>query len=313
MKYRNSRKTVTEKRKAGGRWQLPSFPCKQRLGWLFLCFICLISVITCFYFIYKEWKADKIAKEQQEVLIAQIKNAQVSSDKPLQMPTAGIADLFEEIMNKDYEPVYSPVMLDEYKGLYKQNNDFIGWLSIEGTEIDYPVMQTPEDENYYLYRDFKKQDNKNGSLILDTDSVAGVGTAVSDYKNGTAPSSNLIIHGHTMKSGAMFGNLNLYQDKEYGLSHNIICFDSLYEKREYELIAVFYSQVYYESDEVFKFYKFFQADIQEEFDDWYHNIMELSLYDTGVKAEFGDEFITLSSCAYHVEDGRFVVVGKRIH
>ena len=106
--------------------------------------------------------------------------------------------------------------------------------------------------------------------------------------------------------------MNLYQDKEYGLSHNIICFDSLYEKREYELIAVFYSQVYYESDEVFKFYKFFQADTQEEFDDWYHNIMELSLYDTGVTAAFGDEFITLSSCAYHVEDGRFVVVGRRI-
>lgn len=116
-----------------------------------------------------------------------------------------------------------------------------------------------------------------------------------------------------MKSGAMFGNLDYYEDEQYGLSHSTICFGSLYEKKEYELIAVFYSQVYYQSEDVFKYYKFFQADTQEEFDDWYNNIMELSLYDTGVRAEFGDEFITLSCCAYHVEDGRFVVVGKRIH
>ena len=83
----------------------------------------------------------------------------------------------------------------------------------------------------------------------------------------------------------MFGNLKLYQDKEYGLSHNIICFDTLYEKREYELIAVFYSQVYYQSEDVFKYYNFFQADTQEEFDDWYSNIKVMSLYDTGVTAE----------------------------
>ena len=94
--------------------------------------------------------------------------------------------------------------------------------------------------------------------------------------------------------------------------HNIICFDSLYEEREYELPAVFYSQVYNKSDDVFKYYKFFQADTQEEFDDWYNNIKLMSLYDTGVEAEYGDEFITLSCCAYHVEDGRFVVVGRRI-
>ena len=115
-----------------------------------------------------------------------------------------------------------------------------------------------------------------------------------------------------MKSGEMFGNLKLYKDAEYGAEHHIICFDSLYEEREYELIAVFYSQVYYESDDIFKYYKFFQADTQEEFDDWYENIKEMSLYDTGVTAQFGDEFLTLSCCSYHVEDGRFVVVGKRM-
>lgn len=204
-----------------------------------------------------------------------------------------------------------PVMLPGYRSLYEMNSDIIGWLSVEGTKIDYPVMQTMEDECYYLTLDFYGEPNKNGCLIMDTDSTVGVGTADTDYAGGEPPSTNLIIHGHTMKSGEMFGDLPDYADKTYGLEHSVIRFDSLYEEREYELIAAFYSQVYYENEDVFKYYKFFQAETQEEFDDWYHNIKELSLYDTGVTAELGDEFITLSCCAYHVEDGRFVVVGRR--
>lgn len=206
----------------------------------------------------------------------------------------------------------SQEILPKYRELYQINPDLIGWLFIDGTVIDYPVMQTPEDESYYLKRNFYGQPNKNGCLILDTDSTAGTGTKACDYADGTAPSTNLIIHGHTMKSGEMFGNLQLYAEAEYGAEHRMICFDSLYEEREYELIAAFYSQVYYESDNVFKYYKFFQADTPEEFDDWYGHIKELSLYDTGVTAQYGDEFITLSCCSYQVEDGRFVVVGKRV-
>ena len=115
-----------------------------------------------------------------------------------------------------------------------------------------------------------------------------------------------------MKSGEMFGGLRKYQDPEYGKSHSRIVFSSLYEEREYELIAAFYSQVYYNTDQVFKYYHFFEAATQEEFDYWYENIKELSIYDTGVAAEFGDEFLTLNCCAYHVENGRFVVVAKRV-
>lgn len=228
----------------------------------------------------------------------------------------------EEKENKETEPISGSVssdeepvtyeILPEYQALYEQNDDMIGWLSIEDTNIDYPVMQTPEDEEYYLRLDFYGEENSNGCLIMDTDSVVGIGDKEHAYENGSAPSTNLIIHGHTMKSGEMFGKLSLYEDADYGGEHNIICFDSLYEHRRYELIAVFYSQVFYVDEDVFKYYKFFQADTQEEFDDWYNNIKEMSLYDTGVTAEFGDEFITLSCCSYQVEDGRFVVVGKRI-
>jgi len=203
-------------------------------------------------------------------------------------------------------------ILPDYTEIYQLNDDMIGWLTIEDTVIDYPVMQTPENEDYYIDKDFFNEKNKNGSLIMDTDSRVGTGTLAADYKDGTVPGTNLIIHGHTMQSGNMFGDLQSYKKEDYGLSHNRICFDSIYEKREYELISAFYSQVFYEDEDVFKFYDFFQADTEDEFNEWYGNIKELALYDTGATAEYGDEFITLTCCSYQVEDGRFVVVGKRI-
>ena len=187
-----------------------------------------------------------------------------------------------------------------YADSYLANDDMAGWLKIPDTVIDYPVMWTPEDENYYLYRGFNKAENKNGCLILDTDSSLDPLT------------TNLIIHGHNMKSGAMFGNLTDYEDKNYYEKHKQIILYTPECQRNYEVIAVFRSQVYKKSDKVFKFYKFFQADTEEEFLDFYDNIKALSIYDTGVSAEFGDHFITLSTCVYHVTNGRFVVIAKEV-
>lgn len=195
-----------------------------------------------------------------------------------------------------------PVVLTDnpYQDSFLANTDMAAWLKIEGTKIDYPVMWTPRDENYYLYRSFEGKDDNNGCLILDTDSSLDPLT------------TNLIIHGHNMRSGAMFGTLTDYEKQDFAREHNIITLYTKERERRYEVIAVFRSQVYRKTDQVFKFYKFFQADTQEEFDDFYQNIKALSLYDTEVTAEFGDNFITLSTCVYHVEQGRFVVVAKEI-
>lgn len=194
-----------------------------------------------------------------------------------------------------------PVLVQNpYADSFLANEDMAAWISIPGTNIDYPVMWTPEDEQYYLYRGFDGSSNKNGCLILDTDSCLDPLT------------TNLIIHGHNMKSGAMFGNLTDYESKDYYDEHKEIILYTEECERHYEIIAVFRSQVYKKTDEVFKFYKFFQADTQEEFDDFYQNIKALSEYDTGVTAEFGDNFLTLSTCVYHVEQGRFVVVAKEV-
>ena len=209
--------------------------------------------------------------------------------------------------------VGSAIMLTNMADNYSQNSDIIGWLTIDDTVIDYPVMQTMNDEEYYLYRDFNGNENSAGCLILDTDTQSGSGTLANEYRDGSAPTTNLIIHGHNMKNGSMFGNLDKFKNESYAKEHHIIKYSSLYEEREYEVISVFLSQVYLKSQtDVFKYYKFFNATNEEEFKDFYDNIKKLALFDTGVEAEYGDEFITLSVCAYHVENGRLVVVGRRI-
>lgn len=193
------------------------------------------------------------------------------------------------------EPYVSP-----YSDYFTKYPDIAAWFQIPDTIIDYPVMWTPEDETYYLYKHYDGSENINGSLLLDTDSSLSPLT------------TNLIIHGHNMKSGAMFGYLPMYEQFNYYEQHKEMLLYTPEGERTYEIIAVFRSQVFKKKDTCFKYYKFFQADTEEEFNDFYNNIKALSIYDTGVTAEFGDHFITLSTCVSHVENGRFVVVAKEI-
>ena len=192
------------------------------------------------------------------------------------------------------------VVLDKYKKLFSQNKSLIGWIKIDDTNIDYPVMQTVNNE-YYLDHNYNQQYDKNGSIFLDKDC---------DITN---PGSNMIIYGHHMKSGRMFGNLKLYSNKAYYEKHPIIQFDTIYEEGRYQIMYVFRSRIYNEDEIVFKYYQFFDASTPEEFDSHMNEMAKLSLYDTGVTAKYGDRLITLSTCDSSEQDGRFVVVAKKIN
>lgn len=191
------------------------------------------------------------------------------------------------------------VVLEKYKKLYSQNKSLIGWLKIDDTNIDYPVMQTVNNE-YYLDHNYTQEYDKNGSIFLDKDC---------DITN---PGTNMIIYGHHMKSGKMFGNLDKYSSKKYYDEHPVIQFDTIYEEGVYQIMYVFRSRVYNEDDIVFKYYQFLDAATPEEFDSTMQEMANLSLYDTGVTATYGDKLITLSTCDHAEEDGRFVVVAKKV-
>lgn len=192
------------------------------------------------------------------------------------------------------------VVLEKYKKLFSQNKSLIGWIKIDDTNIDYPVMQTVNNE-YYLDHNYNQQYDKNGSIFLDKDC---------DITN---PGCNMIIYGHHMKSGRMFGNLQLYSSKDYYEKHPYIQFDTIYEEGRYQVMYVFRSRIYNEDEIVFKYYQFFEASTPEEFDSHMNEMEKLSLYDTGVRANYGDKLITLSTCDNSEQDGRFVVVAKKIN
>lgn len=192
-----------------------------------------------------------------------------------------------------------PDILPEYKKIHQKNQKLIGWVKIDDTIIDYPVMQTVNNE-YYLDHNFNQEEDRNGCIFMDyqCDVIKGC--------------DNMILYGHHMKSGKMFGTLNKYSEESYYEEHPIIQFDTIYEKGKYQVMYVFRSKVYSEEDVTFKYYQFINAASEMEFNSYLNEMAALSLYDTGVVASYGDKLLTLSTCDYQEKKGRFVVVAKKI-
>lgn len=192
-------------------------------------------------------------------------------------------------------PTEEELILAEYAALAQENSDLAGWLWIEDTNIDYPVMHTPEDPEYYLRRSFEKKRAISGTLFLD-----GKCDPAGDYA---------IIYGHHMKDGSMFGDLDEYQNLEYAQAHPVIRFDTLDEVREYEVVTAFFSKIYRVNETgTFQYYQYTELPDQEAFQEYFDQIGKLALYDTGVEPAYGDRILVLSTCSYHTKNGRFVVV-----
>ncbi len=247
------------------------------------------------------------------------------------------------------------IPLPRYEELLRINPYVAGWLTIDGSTIDDPVVYTPKSQNYFLHRAIDGSNESRGTLFI-----------AIDWQDGY---NNTLIYGHNMKDGSGFGSLAKFADRSYGEDHPVIRFDTLYEEREYELYAAFYSQIdeeeleteddreskdqkleneaiakkeeqgesvtpaeltlndidlfrdfggvdiYREEKDMdngrFRYYYYTDLSDKADFDYYAENVKARALYDTGVEAEWGDEFITLSTCSYQVKNGRFIVVGVR--
>lgn len=190
-------------------------------------------------------------------------------------------------------------VLDKFSSIFAENSETVGWLKIEGTNIDYVVMQSPDDPEKYLHRDFYGNPSDNGTLFLD---------ARADIWS----SDNLIIYGHHMKSGDMFGLLENFSDENWWKDRKYITFDTMYEERTYEIVGVFYSRILAEGEAGFRYYDFINAADESEFNEYMDFIRIYRCYETGVDAVYGDQFLTLSTCEYSKVNGRFAVVAKLI-
>jgi len=211
--------------------------------------------------------------------------------------------LIEEIQKDNSEPQENieTEKMKKLKELQKVNSDIVGWIEIEDSKINYPVLQTT-DNDFYVRRNYKKEYSVEGSIFLDK-----------DY-NWDLPSTNLLIYGHNNRgSSEMFVDLMNYKEEEYYNTHKTIRFTTNKEDAEYEIIAVFLSRIFYKSEtDVFRYYYFINANNEEEFNDYIENSKKISLYDIEATAEYGDQLMTLLTCSYHTEDGRLAVVARKI-
>ena len=202
---------------------------------------------------------------------------------------------------KNYE-AYIPTEkhTKSFEELQKINPDVIGWIRVNDTNINYPVVQSVNEPNFYLKHKFDKTYSAYGCPY------------VQENCDVQKPSDNIIIYGHHMNDGSMFTGLMKYRNKSFWEGHKTITFDTLTDRHQYEVIAVFKTVVYTDSSDSFKYYEFTDAENAAEFDAYVAKCKELSLYDTGVSAEYGDKLISLSTCEYSRNNGRLVVVAKRV-
>lgn len=183
--------------------------------------------------------------------------------------------------------------------LKKEYKNIVGWIEIKDTHISYPVVQGKDNE-FYLTHNYKGGKAERGAIFLD-----------SGY-NWNIKGNNLMIYGHYMINNEMFTDLTKYVKEEYYKEHPIIRFTTENEDAEYDIIAVFRAKVYNKNNkDVFKYYNFMNSESEKEYNNFIKNIKKASIYDIDEIAEYGDELITLTTCSYYTEDGRFVVVGKK--
>ena len=189
-------------------------------------------------------------------------------------------------------------LLPQFAELYQLNNDLVGWISVPGTDIDYPVVQRKETIDYYLRRDYYGKYDSHGCIYVRE--VCDVNT----------PSDNVTIYGHRMKDNTMFGQLARYEKKSYWQENQYIYFDTLTEFHTYQIISVFTTTA--SVGEGFQYHLFVDALAPEDMQKYLANCKANAIYDTGLTAEYGDKLITLSTCEYTHENGRLVIVAKRI-
>ena len=232
--------------------------------------------------------ARRFSESAQQKQLSQTLSARVARARPQSAPSLPAA--------LPSEPDAIPAVLPEYAALYEENPDLVGWLTVEGTPIDYPVLQTPDRPDYYLDRDFSGAPSAHGSIY------------VRESCDVFTPSDNLTVYGHHMRDGTMFASLDRYRKEDFYRQYPTVRFDTLYERHTYTVFAVFTTTA---SPEGFSYHLFENAADESEFDAFVTACKALSLYDTGVFPQYGDKLLCLSTCEYSHANGRLVIAAVR--
>ena len=294
----------------------------RRVSRMVLCsFLLLIGLLTVgmTYFKIQDEKEDAvlsyIRQERNQARKAALLQNSLESDEKAEESEASYEDVIqvelqaereeetEEEKDSEIESVSTdtePSVLSEYVVMHSMYPDIIGWIQIDGTDIDYPVLQKKEDEDFYLNHNFQGESDSKGSLFV-------------DGRTEIWPlDQNLVIFGHNMSNGAMLGTLDYYLDASFYEAHQTIVFDTIYSKNLYEIVAVVKTVVKQEEEDGFRYYWLHNYSSRQEYEELLSFIEENQIYDTGKKLDYQDQTIMLSTCEYSVDNGRLVVIAKKL-
>lgn len=232
------------------------------------------------------------------ILIFIISLGYIGWNKFIERKETKVYDDIKKIKEKELnEP--SKLAEENYLRLKDINKDLVGWININNTSIDYPILQT-EDNEFYLNHDINKDKSKIGSIYV-------------DYEVNLKDSpKNIIIYGHNMNNDSMFSNLDKFKSKEFYKDNSIISINLFGQEMEYKIFGVCIIDIK-SNDDTFKYNQFVKPKNNEEVQDYIEEVKMRSLYDTGEDASLEDEFITLSTCSSELDDFRLIVVGKKIN
>ncbi len=236
------------------------------------------------------WRSISAAEEEFAAIAREFHRQKAEASAP----TESGSDLTPQA---DPQPESDPAMLASIQALHEENQDLAGWVLIEGTKIDYPVMHTPDRPQYYIQRNFKKAKSSSGTPFMD------------EYCN--IDSDNIILWGHNMRSGTMFAGILRYQEESYREKHPLVKFFTPYEERTYQVVAAFYSDVDTRKED-FPWYTYIDLREQEDREAFFAHLRKTSLIEVPEDIGQGDKFLTLATCSYHITTGRFVVIAQRI-
>lgn len=258
----------------------------NKINKIILMLLIVVLAISSYFFIkelVKNKKETDIFDDLQEI----VENPEKSTNE----------NQFTDILEKEKSNLSSENTYN-LENIAKINSEVIGWVKIDGTNIDYPIMQNGD---YYLHKDIYKNYSSHGTPYL-------------AYYCDVKKSDNLIIYGHNMKDNTMFSQLEKYKNYNFYKKHKYIKFYSIEDGRTientYEVMIAFKTIAY--SDEGFRYYSYTNFQNYEDYAEFVENCRNWEFYNTGVVGTHQNKYITLSTCEYSQKNGRMVVVAKKV-
>ena len=200
-----------------------------------------------------------------------------------------MADIYEESVWMNKENGKRELTFEQ---LHEINEDIVGWISIDGTSIDYPVVQA-RDNIYYLSHSVYKEESSAGTIFMDS-------------RNGSSPlDKNTVLYGHHMKNGMMFHDLAFYKEAAFYKKHPYVEYGGVEGIGKWEVFSAYVTNTadnYIET----------QFDSDEDFEQFLERVVSKSLYHTGCEVKGADKILTLSTCSYEFDDARMVVHAKLV-